>query len=233
MTRNRLKYTGPVTASDGFVFDVKSKRVHNGEHRLLKSLAECSKALGNRGFSMDEFDTWGHGAAKAQTISRRLRGWRRAQWLAGVGRAPNQNYTADELMETLEKFWRDLGRPPGKKSLLELGSTGLEPYRKRWGSLADACERLAAFHAGKISRAELLKHSNPRRRRSPLSVSARWRVLMRDGFRCKGCGRSGHDAGVKLEVDHIKPVSRGGSDSLRNLRTLCFECNRGKGAIAA
>ncbi|MBR2352886.1 MAG: HNH endonuclease, partial [Clostridia bacterium] len=35
--------------------------------------------------------------------------------------------------------------------------------------------------------------------------------------------------GVKLEVDHIIPVSKGGKSTLDNLQTLCERCNRGKG----
>jgi hypothetical protein len=31
-----------------------------------------------------------------------------------------------------------------------------------------------------------------------------------------------------LEVDHIEPVSKGGSDEYANLITSCFDCNRGK-----
>jgi 5-methylcytosine-specific restriction endonuclease McrA len=34
--------------------------------------------------------------------------------------------------------------------------------------------------------------------------------------------------GVKLEVDHIKPISKGGKTVLNNLQTLCMDCNRGK-----
>ena len=33
---------------------------------------------------------------------------------------------------------------------------------------------------------------------------------------------------VKLHVDHIKPVSKGGKTELSNLRTLCERCNLGK-----
>ena len=55
----------------------------------------------------------------------------------------------------------------------------------------------------------------------------RYDVLRRDGFRCVKCGR-GREDGVKLHVDHIKPVSRGGKSVMDNLQTLCEDCNCGK-----
>jgi uncharacterized protein YozE (UPF0346 family) len=61
-----------------------------------------------------------------------------------------------------------------------------------------------------------------------MSNSRRYDVLRRDQFQCVLCGASGGEA--KLEVDHIIPVSKGGSDDLDNLRCLCFKCNRGKHA---
>ena len=51
--------------------------------------------------------------------------------------------------------------------------------------------------------------------------------LKRDGFRCVLCGRSAAD-GVKLHVDHIKPIAKGGKTVEFNLRTLCEHCNWGK-----
>ncbi len=36
------------------------------------------------------------------------------------------------------------------------------------------------------------------------------------------------DYGHTWEVDHSRPKSRGGSDSLRNLRPACVSCNRSK-----
>lgn len=56
----------------------------------------------------------------------------------------------------------------------------------------------------------------------------RYEVLRRDNFRCVRCGRGAKD-GVKLHVDHIVPVSRGGKSTMRNLQTLCEDCNLGKG----
>lgn len=45
---------------------------------------------------------------------------------------------------------------------------------------------------------------------------------------CKKCGRS-FPLDI-LQVDHIKPVSKGGADQPSNLRLLCPTCNRKKGS---
>lgn len=49
-------------------------------------------------------------------------------------------------------------------------------------------------------------------------------VFKRDNYTCQYCGK----VGGKLEVDHIFPFSKGGSDSLNNLTTACQKCNRQK-----
>ena len=55
----------------------------------------------------------------------------------------------------------------------------------------------------------------------------RFEVFKRDNFTCRYCGRKTPE--VILEVDHVIPVSKGGTDDFENLVTSCFECNRGKG----
>ncbi len=62
--------------------------------------------------------------------------------------------------------------------------------------------------------------------RESVGLSLRYRIMKRDGFKCVLCGNTAEDS--KLEVDHIVPVSCGGSTKKENLRTLCFDCNRGK-----
>lgn len=52
-------------------------------------------------------------------------------------------------------------------------------------------------------------------------------VLEKYKFRCSYCGASAAD-GVSLEVDHIIPISKGGSNELSNLQILCKACNVGK-----
>jgi 5-methylcytosine-specific restriction endonuclease McrA len=55
-----------------------------------------------------------------------------------------------------------------------------------------------------------------------ISGTIRYEVLRRAGTRCELCGVSNE---VKaLEVDHIIPRNKGGSDDLSNLQALCYSC---------
>lgn len=62
--------------------------------------------------------------------------------------------------------------------------------------------------------------------RKNLSNKTRFEVFKRDNFTCQYCGKKAPE--VVLNVDHIEPVSKGGSNDLFNLITSCFECNNGK-----
>ena len=65
-------------------------------------------------------------------------------------------------------------------------------------------------------------------KRKQLTKKARFEIFKRDKFTCQYCGSN--PPSVVLEVDHIKPVSKGGGNDEENLITSCFDCNRGKGA---
>jgi hypothetical protein len=65
--------------------------------------------------------------------------------------------------------------------------------------------------------------------REPIPAGLRFAVLRRDGFRCAYCGR-GEPDGVRLHIDHLEPVARGGRTDLDNLVTACADCNLGKSA---
>lgn len=71
--------------------------------------------------------------------------------------------------------------------------------------------------------------SNVKRR--TIGKRLRFEVLKRDRFTCQYCGRSSDD-GTELHVDHIVPVSSGGTNTTENLTTACIDCNLGKSNIS-
>lgn len=71
-----------------------------------------------------------------------------------------------------------------------------------------------------------------------ISPQLRNEILERNGFTCQQCGAGAgeHDPfnprrKVRLHVDHILPVSQGGSVTKENLRILCSACNQGRANI--
>jgi hypothetical protein len=56
-------------------------------------------------------------------------------------------------------------------------------------------------------------------------------ILVRDKHTCRSCDISTQkEAHLLLEVDHIIPIAKGGITIETNLQTLCWKCNRTKGA---
>jgi ATP adenylyltransferase len=56
--------------------------------------------------------------------------------------------------------------------------------------------------------------------------SVRYEVLKRAGGRCELCGASSRD--IQIDVDHIIPRSKKGTNDLSNLQALCRTCNAQK-----
>jgi hypothetical protein len=66
----------------------------------------------------------------------------------------------------------------------------------------------------------------------PVNLRVKYLVMQRDQATCQICGKNQRTSpGIVLEVDHIKPLSKGGTSALSNLRVLCKDCNSGKGDL--
>jgi predicted restriction endonuclease len=83
--------------------------------------------------------------------------------------------------------------------------------------------RQALAEAGLIDHPKSRKKSS--RRSAAISQHKRKMVYERNQYRCVTCGSF-----KDLSVDHIIPASRGGSDDIDNLQTMCIPCNTKKGA---
>lgn len=102
--------------------------------------------------------------------------------------------------------------------------------RRESGARAAKIRELEALHRKSASSEEwesFRHHQFVQKQRSLMTDSLRYDILKRDGYRCKICGATAAD-GVKLHVDHIIPVSKGGRTEPGNLQTLCERCNLGK-----
>jgi len=175
----------------------------------------------------------------------RFGSWKAALEAAGLTTVPHARRWSDEdYFANLLAVWTHHGRalryaelnqPP---SMITNGS-----YAKKFGSWGAAktafLERVNSDLADdQPERAKVPSGTPDTRPAKPaaadqraIRLGLRYTVLRRDQFRCRNCGRSpAAHYGCVLHVDHIHPFSRGGKTVLENLRTLCEDCNLGKGS---
>ena len=213
---------------------------------LLEDLRHSAKALGRETITMAEYEEVGK--ANPSTIRRRFGSWPKALELAGLQPSRSKiGITDDELFENIKSLWISLGRQPRYNEVKAPSSQfSAGTYENRFGSWTKALSRFVAWvnadspdqpqqtveeeqsatdSIGKIASAK-------RRTRREISDRQRFRILVRDGFRCKACGASPLvQPGVELHVDHVLPWSKGGETVDGNLETKCKQCNLGKGNV--
>lgn len=204
-------------------------RISNDQ--ILEGLRRFAALSGNRAFRCEDFRTWPDRPCTVLTVINRFGSWRKALALVGIEGGRIRTCDAEELMTNLERIWHELGHRPGAHELRWRGRFGPFPYRARWGSVRRACQLLSDHRRGRMTREALLRPRPDERRsiRAKLPLEIRWTILKRDRYRCAACGKSpATQPGIELEVDHILPVCRGGTNHESNLRTLCNPCNQGK-----
>jgi hypothetical protein len=216
--------------ADEFRFDLQAKRTRLTDGALVDALQQAAETLGEGYFSSVQYDSLPGKRPHSGTIIDRLGAWKKALALIGISGGRERMHSPDQLVDNLERVWKELGRPPGKRAIAALGDKISEsPYKRRWGSLHAACAALAAFHERKISREQLLAGRSNGPVRTTIPLRDRWAVLKRDNYRCSKCGSSpSSDHEVELEVDHRTAVAQGGGNAIDNLQTLCRKCNQGK-----
>lgn len=210
------------------------------DEELLEDLRRSAKALGRETITMAEYEEVGK--THPSTIQRRFGSWPKALELAGLQPSRSKiGISDDELFENIKSLWISLGRQPryGEvKAPSSLFSAGT--YENRFGSWSKALGRFVEWvnsdqpqeSVEEQSAANITTQtpSAKRRTRREISDRQRFRILVRDGFRCKSCGASPLiQPGVELHVDHIFPWSKGGETTDDNLESKCKQCNLGKG----
>jgi hypothetical protein len=216
MSTDQLKYK----------MDAPITRISDNE--IIESLRTYYSEAHNKPFTTSDYDNWNNKVCSSATISKRFGSWRAALREIGIERGVQaREYSAQELMENLQIVWDQLGRRPGKRNLAKFGYGFSErPYINKWGSLENACRLFVDFANGIITEDQLFSASKDINVRKTIPLKDRWEVLKRDHYRCVKCGARPPNVG--LEIDHIHPFSKGGSNEVSNLQTLCNLCNQGK-----
>lgn len=71
-----------------------------------------------------------------------------------------------------------------------------------------------------------------------ISPALRLEILERNGFTCQCCGIGPGDPDpsalgrkARLQIDHVKPLTQGGTNASENLRVLCTSCNQARSNV--
>jgi hypothetical protein len=210
------------------------------DDELLEDLRSVARKLDRGTATISEYTE--HGRGHASTIQRRFGSWFKALEAAGLKPSRSRIGISDEeLLENLRVVWTSLGRQPSYGDIrVPLSAYSAGPYENRFGSWSQALQQFVKWVNSEETAepdesdipTETTRSSRPRARRTKREISERlrFRILVRDGFRCGSCGASPlENRGTELHVDHVVPWSKGGETVPENLTTKCSRCNLGKG----
>src|SRR3990172_9660764 len=156
---------------------------------------------------------------------------------SSVQQAAKEFLKPDEDIRRLEEF---VGKIPA--DFIGGGSFESSPVYKKWSTRIEEAKRrlesakkiLGAKAREKFGFPDILVEQEEseltgerelsRNRREAIPDDVKMYVWNRDSGKCVKCGSQ-----EKLEFDHIIPLSKGGSDTARNIQLLCENCNRSKG----
>lgn len=194
---------------------------------VLADLRKVAQELGKNTVGMREYPQYGKFSTKV--FRNRFGSWNKALDAAGLVKTKEINVSVEKLFDNLEKVWLTLKRQPfygEMKSPLSRYTT--KPYETRWGGWMKACEAFISYKKDDLEFEKLLRPQSTNRPRT-INEKNRLQILMRDSYKCQKCGRSpATHVGIYLHIDHRIPFSKGGSNEINNLQTLCNKCNLGK-----
>lgn len=186
----------------------------------------------------------------------RFGSWTNAVNIIGSMSGKQGRNSKDEIFDEMQRLWEQFGRQPTQVEMWKQGEISPECYAKMFGGWKKAIYAFckdrnddpepAAISEPPSCDREIIEPVTseapvdiPSKNITPcviehmtgrtVSPKLRFRVFMRDGMKCKVCGRSRASyPDLEFEVDHVVAYSKGGETAFDNLQTLCKECNRGK-----
>ncbi len=191
---------------------------------VAEEIQRIAKLTGKQTVSSEEINK--HGRLCSGTVIKIFGSMAKANEIAGlVPRQQCWKWSTEQMLAAIGDLWlktlAEKGRSPIASDLKAYGcALHHDAICKRFGSWRRAL--VAASAASGAATPAIAPVPRPARR--PVSSRMRFIVFKRDKYTCRICLKSGGE----LEIDHIIPVSKGGSEMIDNLQTACYTCNRGK-----
>ena len=214
---------------------------------ILAELRRVAEFYQHRRFTRHEFDQ-ASSFCKGSVVLSRFGSWQAALDAAGLVLAPVKKdrslISSSALFLEMERVWKRVGHRPSKDEWeAQEPAYSYTTYKTRFGGWLNSCaafiehmsEHADIAEGDKSTTVVVSPETLPDNRLTPedrrgIPLKLRYRVLVRDNFRCVLCGRSpALEHGVRLHIDHVVPYARDGKTIKENLRTLCETCNWGKG----
>lgn len=236
---------------------LKSKRDNNefnkiDDKAIISDIKRVALELDKQSITTQDYKDYGN--YSIQTVLKRFCSWRNVCNLAKL-KPTNYKIVSDEdLFNEIIRLWELKGSQPTTTDIRQQKSIySLNTYARHFGGFRNALSQFIKYvnadektisnyirnnnkniaNKGKekvlIDEKQSIKHKTPRE----INLRLRYKVLLRDNFKCRICGASpSNDSSIKLHIDHIIPWSKGGETTIENLQTLCSKCNLGKSDIS-
>lgn len=222
------------------------KQFSNAE--LIAELKRVHALVSKEWLTTGDFDT--HSVTSRHVLRLRFGSFRKALEAAGIPHHPftAREFTDEQCFENIATVWTHYGRAPAYREMFKPPSTIQgKTYVIRWGTWRKTLKAFVdwantegeATNTGEstdlVAPPITQKKIVPQRVRTEADCrevrpGLRFKVFLRDRFRCVACGRSpATHLNIELHADHILAVANGGKTTLENLQTLCDACNLGKG----
>jgi len=211
---------------------------------LLAELTRVHALVGKEWLTSDDFNA--QSVTSEEAVRRRFGTFRKGLDAAGIPSHPFKvrQFTDRQCFENIAEVWTHYGRPPEYREMfVEPSRIQGKTYVTRWGTWRKTLKAFVDWANSDDPPQESDEHEPdegviP----APTKIAGReadcreirpglrFKVFMRDRFRCVACGRSpAVHLNTELHADHVLAVANGGKTTLENLQTLCRECNLGKG----
>lgn len=198
---------------------------------------------------MTSLEYYEYGKYSSPTITERFGSWSSFIEIAGLEQTGFIKKIEDEeLFNEIERIWTSLGRQPTTTDMKKgVSKYSLDSFSRRFGGwrntltafinyiqIDDSNDSENSEEVEEIITSEEIQVKSNRKiqlKRTPrnINLKLRFKVLLRDNFKCCYCGASpAKDPNIILHIDHILPWSKGGETFIENLQTACSTCNFGK-----